>query len=89
MSTSPDTKFAPFSASRPEQAFQLDRLGEIVVGAGGEAALLVFLHRLGRDGDDGQLLPARVLADLAHRGVAVHLRHHDVHQHQVDIAVLL
>ena len=24
------------------------------------------------------------LADLAHRGEAVHLRHHDVHQHQVD-----
>ena len=35
----------------------------------------------------GSFCQSRLLADLAHRGEAVHLRHHDVHQHEVDAAV--
>ena len=35
----------------------------------------------------GQLGELRALADLARRGQAVHLRHHDVHQHQVHLGL--
>ena len=37
----------------------------------------------------GKLAAARELADLLHRRDAVHLRHHDVHQDDVDLGVRL
>ena len=37
----------------------------------------------------GRFLQLRDLADLAHRLDAVHLRHHDVHQHDVDVRLVL
>src|SRR5690606_5956822 len=71
------------SPEHGEQVHDVDRLGEVVPGAGFDALLAVALHRLGGDGDDGQVLALGEPADLLHGLDAVHLGHHDVHQHDV------
>ena len=72
-----------------EQQLDVDRLGDIVGRAGIEAFLAVALHRLGGDRDQRQVGERRLRADLLHRLVAVHLRHHDVDQGDVDAGRLL
>src|SRR5512135_304061 len=61
-----------------------DGLGQVVRGPDLEAFLAVAFHRLGRQRDDRQRPERLQLADRADRLVTVHLRHHDVQQHQVD-----
>src|SRR5947209_5385795 len=80
--------------ARPEadelhQLVGFDRLGQVVGRARLDALLAIFLERLGGDGDDRQRLVRRVLPDGAHGLVAVHLRHHHVHQDHVDVRVAL
>ena len=70
--------------SRASSKLDVDRLGDIIGRAGVEAFLAVALHRLGGDRDQRQVGQRRLLADLLHRLVAVHLRHHDVDQGDVD-----
>ena len=72
-----------------EQLLRVDRLRQVVPRARLEAALAVALHRLRGHRDDRQVLAAGELADLAHGLQAVHLRHHDVHQHDVDVGLAL
>ena len=72
-----------------QQVRRFNRLGQVVPGAGLDAFLAVALHGLGRHRDQRQVLAARQLAQLAHGLHAVHLRHHDVHQHHVDVRVVL
>jgi hypothetical protein len=70
-----------------QQLGHIDRLGDVVRGAGVDALVAIAFHRLGGERDDGQRMEGGDLADRAHGVVAVHLRHHDVHQHDVDAGV--
>ena len=66
----------------------LTGLRQVVRSSGVEAFLAVALHRLRGQGDDRQpaVAPA-FLTDRAHRLVAVHLRHHDVHQNDRHVVL--
>ena len=72
-----------------QQKVEIDRLGDVVGRAGLEALLAIALHRLGGHRDQRNVGDRRPAADLAHRLVAVHLRHHDVDQRDVDVGCLL
>src|SRR5919106_817245 len=72
-----------------EQMQAIDGLGQVVPGARLDALLAVALHRLRRHRDDRQGAAPRQLPDLLDGLDAVHLRHHDVHQHDVDLDVAL
>ena len=61
-------------------------LGKILAATRLQAADAVFGHRVGRQGNDRQLMAE--LADRAGGGVAVHLRHLHVHEHQVKFLCL-
>src|SRR6185437_13249674 len=81
------------SAAQPDadhrvELVEVHRLGEVVVCAGRETLLAIAAHGLGSECDDRQLGMARLRADLADRLVAVHARHHDVHQHQLQRSTL-
>ena len=65
----------------------VDRLGDVVARSGRQALLLVAGHGLGRDGDDGQVGVGGHRPDRRRGRVAVHLRHHHVHQDEVDLRV--
>src|SRR5262249_34257345 len=67
------------SAQDGQEMQPIDRLRQVVPGAGVDAFLAIALHRLRRHRDDRQIDAARQLADLLDGGDAVHLRHHDVH----------
>lgn len=64
-------------------------LGEVIARASTEAFLAVAFHRFGGDGEDGQITEFRGAADLAHGFVAVHLGHHEVHEHEAESGRLL
>ncbi len=72
-------------AEHGQQAGRVDRLGDVGGGAGVDAALALAGLDLGGDGDDRQVLRAGQLAHRSHRRVAIHDRHHDVDQHDVDV----
>src|SRR6516164_2865131 len=72
-------------ADQRQQLVRVDGFGHVIGGAGLEALLTVALHRLGRERDDRQQAELVVAADAPHGLVAIHLRHHDVHQHQRQI----
>jgi len=63
-----------------------DRLGQIVVCPGGEAALAIAFQRMRGDRDDRQVTAgaAFAFADCRDRFTAAHLGHLHVHQHQVE-----
>ena len=71
-------------SDRGDQLLGVDRLGDVVVGARVETALSFAGHDLARHRDDRDRPELVEGADRAHRVVAVHARHHDVGQHQVD-----
>eukprot|EP00966_Prymnesium_polylepis_P182248 4222146-Prymnesium_polylepis.1 len=72
---------------RREQPVAVDRLGDVVGHAGGEALLLVAGHRVRRQRDDREVVLRRLLredlADPASRLVAVHDGHVAIHQDEV------
>ena len=72
-------------SQRLDQPVDADRLGQVVVHAGGEAHLAVALHRVGGHRDDARALARRPSARmmLPRRFEAVHLGHLHVHQHHV------
>src|SRR6516225_1569745 len=70
-----------------KQLFGIDRFGKVVGRAGFEAFFAVALHRLGSQRDDGKPGEQGILPDDANRLVAVHLRHHDIHQNNCDFRV--
>src|SRR5262249_14980299 len=52
------------------------------------AVVPVVGHGLGGEGDDRQLREVGLLADLARRLEAIHLRHHDVHEDEVHAGMV-
>src|SRR6185295_10082529 len=66
-----------------------DRLGQVVPCTGLDAFFTIAFHGLGRHRDDREVLEPWDLADLTHGLHAVHFRHHDVHEHDVDLLLLL
>ena len=62
----------------------VDRLGDVVVHAGGQTLLRIALHGVGGHGDDRHVGPAAVQApDRGGRLEPVHLRHLDVHEDEI------
>ncbi len=76
-------------AQHREELFQIHRLGNVIGRARLDALGAVALHRLGGQSDDRKRAESGDLPDRPHGFVAVHLRHHDVHQHQIDVRRLL
>jgi hypothetical protein len=68
-----------------QQLVGVDGLGDVIAGSGGQALVPVALHGPGGDGDDRQVSELRHLADRGGGGVAIHLGHHHVHQHEIDV----
>src|SRR6185503_20258556 len=68
-------------AQRRKKLLGIHGLGKIVRGAGLQTFLAVALHRLGRQRDDRKPPEFRILANARGGLIAVHFRHHDVHQH--------
>ena len=68
---------------RREEGREVDRLGPVVGEAGGEGALDVLGHRVGRQRDAGDRGGARVGAQPAQHLEAVEVGQLHVHQHQV------
>src|SRR5688572_14214563 len=64
-------------SQRRQQLLGVDRFREVVRRTGFEALLAVALHRLRGQSDDRQAPERRILPDLLHRPIAVHVRHHD------------
>ena len=62
---------------RADQFCSVDRFGQVVVAAGGKAAIAVAGHRVGRNGQDR--LGITAIAENPRRLTAVHLRHVNVH----------
>ena len=61
-----------------------ERLGEVVGGAQRRGLLLVLLPRAAGDDDDGQVLVVGQEAQLADQLEAVHARHLEVGEHQIE-----
>ena len=72
-------------AQEREQLVCVDRLGDVNGRTSLEALLPVAFHRLRRECEDRQCAELLFFPDAAHRLVAVHARHHDVHQHHAEI----
>ena len=64
------------------QLTRIHRLRNVVARAGIETLLSIALHRLCGKCKDRQRAKFGSLSDLTHGFVAVHFRHHDVHEHQ-------
>ena len=58
--------------------------GKVVAHPCCTATLAFFGHGVGCQGNDRQIFELIKLPDRSDRFVAIHLRHHDVHQHRVD-----
>jgi hypothetical protein len=71
------------TANGRDQHFKVDRLGEVIGHAGRQAALPLLGHGVGGQPDHRQ--SRRQGADPARGLVAVHLRHLNVGQHQIEI----
>src|SRR6266540_1640534 len=70
-----------------QQLVGVDGLRDVVRRAGRDRLFPVALHRLRRQRDDRELLERVVLTDRARRLIAVELRHHDVHQDEIDLRI--
>ena len=71
------------AAHARDELLVVEGLGQVVVGAGGEALELVGLQAARRQHDDGDVLGARVLTKAPHQLEAAHARHHHVGDHHV------
>ncbi len=71
-----------------EQFVGRDRLGQKVVGAGGQALRFVVGRCAGGHGDDRDPFQSRDGADAPGRLQAVHDGHHGVHDHKVQLRLL-
>ena len=69
---------------RLEQVVRINRLGDVVVHAGGETTLLLLHRRVRGHGDDRQRGEARVRTELGRGLITVHHRHLQIHQHHVE-----
>src|SRR5580704_4991377 len=79
---------------QPQPQYRQQLLGihgfrQIIPGAGFQAAVAVALHCLGGNRDDRHVLATRDGTNLTRGVETVHLRHHDVHQDDVDRVIVL
>ena len=74
-------------AYREQQLLGIDRFGQVVGRAGFKAFFTIAFHRFGSQRDDGKADELRILSDNANRLEAVHLRHHDIHQHDCNFRI--
>src|SRR5580658_9716097 len=65
------------------------RLGYVVVRSGVQAALSLSVYHLAGDGDDREPREALLGPYGAHRVIAIHDRHHDVHEDHVRVDCVL
>ena len=82
----PRDRFGPAAGpvlDEGDHLVDLERLGDEIVHAGGQGALPQLLEGPGGEGQDRQVLPARVRTQPAGRRIAVQARHLHVHQHDV------
>ena len=63
----------------------LERLGQVIVGAGLEPGHDIAGVGLGGDQNDRDETQLIVLLELPHDGNAVELRHHDIEQHKIGL----
>src|SRR3954452_17837244 len=70
-----------------QQLIGVDGFGEVVGRAGLEAFLAVAFHGLGRQRNDRKTGEGRIFTNDADSLIAIHLRHHDVHQHDADLRI--
>ena len=70
-----------------QQLIQINGLRHVVGGASFHALLAITFHGLGGDGDQGKGPKPLIAPNLPHGLVPVHLGHHDVDQHGVDVRI--
>ena len=75
------------SQQHGHQVVQVEGLADVIVHADCQARFAVGGHGVGGHGDDGQGELPQILADAGGGGVAVHHRHLQVHQHDVESRV--
>src|SRR5215217_2979018 len=68
---------------------RIDWLRQVIPSARLDALLSVTFHSLGCNGNDRQLLQVRNFANGPGRIQAIELRHHNVHQHRIDVRRVL
>ena len=71
---------------RRHQLLNVYRLRQIVGGARFEAFLTIAFHGLGGQRQNRQPPIGRIRANRLNGFIAIHARHHDVHQHDRDVA---
>lgn len=67
-----------------EHCIGVDGFGDVIIHAGGDAAVAFFCGGVGGHGDDGERVEAFFRADFGSGLVAVHLGHLEVHEDEVE-----
>ena len=72
-----------------EERARIDRLGQVAVHSGRQAAFAIAAHGVRRHRDDADVPPALALQQPDGGGCfeAVHVRHLDVHEHEIERTV--
>src|SRR4051812_36540902 len=89
--TDPGYKYSAANP-RPQNGKHLLRvhwLRQVIPSTRLDTLLSIAFHSLGRDSDDWQFLQVRNLTNGPGRIQAVELRHHNIHQHRIDIRRVL
>ena len=78
--------FSRVAITRARSRVGIERFEDEILGAELDAADhgLDLVER--RDHDDGKIVRASVLLEMLQHLIAVHLRHHDVEQHEIEVA---
>ena len=74
----------PYAQCRQE-LLGVDGFGEVVRRARLQTPFTIALHGLRGQGDDREAAPRWILPDRLYRFVAVHVGHHEVHQHDGNV----
>src|SRR6516164_2122964 len=72
------------TCERGEERFRIDRLPDVVIHSRLQAALDLIRHHVSSHSDDGELPQMRLSAQQLGRGKAVHFRHLQIHEHDVE-----
>src|SRR5690606_35362242 len=73
-----------------QQCLALERLGHVVIHAGGQAALALAAERIGGQGDHRRACPATgalQITPFSDRRQPVLDRHLDIHEHAIEVVV--
>src|SRR5580658_2671403 len=68
-----------------EQLLCVNRLGQILGCTCFETSLAIALHCFCSESNNGQPSQCRILANHLHGFIAVHLRHHDIHENNCQV----